>query len=146
MERIRYQNLTFVDRLKATFALAAGFWLGMQFAPASAFSVEAMVYNISRPVDLGDSAEAPQKDYYVNLGKAQGLVPGSKLEVFRRTSTYDLVAEKLYRDVTLPVARLKVIHVDDGAAVARLEQLAPPSENANVTPKAVMIGDLVKIQ
>ncbi len=94
---------------------------------------------------MGNTSERPQKDYYVNMGTINGLRAGAQLEVRRRISTYDLVSEKLYRDVTFPIAKLKVIHVEDNAAICRLDKMTPPEKTPAIASHAVMVGDIVKM-
>jgi hypothetical protein len=102
-----------------------------------------VVYSVYKELDLGFEGEKPEKDFYVNMGTAQGVKPGTVLKAYRRMSTYDLMSEKLYRDVSFPIARLKVIHVENNAAVARLEKMLP--DTPAYSPHAVMVGDLVEI-
>jgi hypothetical protein len=102
-----------------------------------------IVYSVYKPVDLGGNNEAPQRDYFVNMGSAQGVRVGSSLEVLRRSSTYDLTSQKLYRDVIFPIARLKVIHVEDNAAIARMDKMLPSEKTPSISPRAVLVGDLV---
>ena len=101
------------------------------------------VYSIYKALDLGIAGETPQKDYYVNMGTAQGLRVGSVLEVQRKTPTYDLSNQKLYKDVSFPIARLKVIHAESNASIARLEKMLPADKTPVISPNAVMVGDFV---
>lgn len=110
----------------------------------SAQAQDPVVYSVFRNLDLGNPGEAAQKDYYVNIGAAQGLKPGKRLEVSRRISTYDLLSEKLYRDVTFPIATLTVIHAEANAAIARLEKMHPAEKTPASIPRAVMVGDIVQ--
>jgi hypothetical protein len=103
-----------------------------------------IVYSIYRALDLGDPGEKPQKDYFVNMGSRQGIRPGTTLQVLRRVATYDLTSQKLYKDVQFPIAKLKVIHVEPNAAIARLDQMLPPEKTPAISPRAVMVGDLVR--
>ena len=103
-----------------------------------------VVYSVYKALDMGNPGEIPQKDYFVNMGSAQGIKPGTVLQVLRRMSTYDLLTEKLYKDVTFPIAKLKVIHVEGSAAIARLQEMLPKDKNPATTPNAVMVGDLVR--
>jgi hypothetical protein len=106
---------------------------------------EFVVYGVHKELDLGNPGETPQKDYYLSIGSAQGLREGSIVEVNRRMPTYDLSAEKLYKDVIFPIARLKVIHVEGNAAIARLDKMLPADKiPAMGAPRAVMVGDLVR--
>jgi hypothetical protein len=109
------------------------------------FAAESIVYSVYKELDMGNPGEIPQKDYYLTLGAAQGLREGMFVRVLRRASTYDLLSEKLYKDVLFPIARLKVIHSEANAAIARLDKLLPATETPAYTPRAVMVGDLVEI-
>ncbi len=113
--------------------------------PVPAGSAEFVVYSVYKAIDLGNPGETPQKDFYVNMGSANGLHNGSSLEVIRKVATYDLLSEKLYKDISFPIARLKVIHVEQNAAVARLEQILPAEKTPAVAHRAVMVGDTVQI-
>jgi hypothetical protein len=113
-------------------------------ATEPANSAEYVVYSVYKGLDMGNPGEVPQKDFYVNMGSTQGLHPGSTLDVLRRVATYDLLNEKLYKDVTFPIARLKVLHVEAAAAICRLEKTLPPEKTPAVATHAVMVGDLVR--
>jgi hypothetical protein len=112
--------------------------------PKSGTAADFMVYGVYRPLDLGDSAEPPARDYYINMGSAQGLTDGATVQVMRKMATYDLEAQKLYQDLTFPIATLKVIHVEPNAAVARLIKMTPVEETPSFAPRSIMVGDLVQ--
>ena len=112
---------------------------------SSGQSADFVVYSIYRGLDLGNPGEIPQKDYYINMGSTQGIRDGMILNVHRRISTYDLLSEKLYRDVTFPIARLKVIHTEGTAAIARLDKMLPVEKAPSVNPFAVVVGDIVRV-
>ncbi len=105
---------------------------------------EQIVYSVYSGLNLGNVGELPRKDYYVNVGTSQGISVGNTLEVIRRMPTYDLVSEKLYRDVAFPIAHLKVIHVEATASIARLEKFFPADKTPTILPRAVMVGDFVR--
>lgn len=110
----------------------------------SASADDFVVYSVYKGLDFGNPGEVPQKDFYVNMGTAQGLTKGSTLEVYRRAPTYDLSTQKLYRDAMFPIARIKVIHAENGLAIARLDQLFPADRTPVTSPSAVMVGDVVR--
>lgn len=112
-------------------------------APRS-LAADFVVYSVFKPLDLGNSNETPQKDFYVNMGSSQGVRVGASLDVLRRISTYDLLNEKLYQDVTFPIGRLKVIHVENNAAICRLEKILTSDQTPETNNRAVMVGDLVR--
>ena len=112
--------------------------------PHGGVAADFRVYSVYRAVGLGGSEETPQKDYYISMGTAHGLQKGSLLQVTRRVASYDLLAERLYRDVTIPVALIKVIHAESMSAIARLEKVMPSDLAPAASPRAVMVGDLVE--
>jgi len=126
-------------------------WLLMPSAKAS----EAVVYSVYQGVDLGEppsaaepsevkSTPAPRKDYFINVGSSQGIKPGTVLEVSRKMPTYDLLGEKLYKEIVFPIGSIKVIHVEQGVAIARLEKMLPSDKTPAFSPRAIMVGDLVR--
>ncbi|OFZ19887.1 MAG: hypothetical protein A2X94_14610 [Bdellovibrionales bacterium GWB1_55_8] len=119
---------------------------GILGLPKSGNASEYVVYSVYRALDLGNPGEGrPPKEYFVNAGTTEGVQKGAILQVFRKSATYDLLTEKLYKDVTIPVARLKVIHSESGAAVARLESVLAIEQRPFVTSGDVMIGDIVRL-
>jgi hypothetical protein len=104
-----------------------------------------VIYSVYQSLWLGDPNDHPQKDYYVNMGSSNGIRNGSYLEVVRKISTYDLLSEKLYKDMQFPIARLRVIHVEGNAAIARLDRFMPDEATPALSNHAVMVGDIVKL-
>lgn len=117
---------------------------GILAIPQTGQSDDTVVYGVYRPLDLGNPGEAaPQKDYYINMGTVQGVHAGSLLQVIRKIPTYDLTNQKLFKDVSFPIATLKVIYSDSTTAIARLEKMQPPEKIPAILPRAVMVGDAV---
>lgn len=105
----------------------------------------AIIYSVFKGIDLGNPNEALQKDYFINLGTNQGVRIGTVLEVARKSPSYDLTTEKLYKDLIFPFAQIRVIHAEKDAAIARLDKLYPSEKTPVVTPRAVIVGDMVRI-
>lgn len=105
----------------------------------------AIVYSVFKGIDLGNPNDRVQKDYFVNLGTNQGIHVGTVLEVARKAPSYDLTTEKLYKDLIFPFAQIRVIHAEKDAAIARLEKLYPQDKTPVLTPRSVIVGDLVRI-
>jgi hypothetical protein len=118
---------------------------GILSLPETGEAADFVVYSVYKNIDLGNADEVPQRDFYVNMGAVQGVRKGMSLDVYRKTSTYDLMTEKLYKDLVFPIARLRVIHVESTAAVARLDSLLPADQTPAYSPRAVMVGDLVRV-
>lgn len=105
---------------------------------------EHTVYEVFRPIDLGESDRPPPRDIFVNMGSNDGLKKGSILDVYRKISSFDNLTEKVAGDHIIPVGRLKVIHSDAKTAIARVEKFVSVEQEPALLPQTVMIGDLVK--
>ncbi|MBS1963006.1 MAG: hypothetical protein JST04_12375 [Bdellovibrionales bacterium] len=113
--------------------------------PTALSDETAIIYSVFKGIDLGNPNDAVQKDYFVNLGTNQGVRVGTVLEVARKSPSYDLTTEKLYKDLIFPFAQIKIIHAEKDASIARLEKLYSPDKTPVLVPRAVIVGDLVKI-
>ena len=118
---------------------------GVVGVPAEGNAADFIVYSVYKGLDFGNPGESPPKDFHVNMGSSQGLRAGTTLNVYRKEATYDLQNEKLYKDVTFPIARLKVIHAESGAAIARLHEMLPADKTPVIVPRTVMVGDIVRV-
>ena len=105
---------------------------------------DTVVYGVHRALDLGGKGERPKTDYFINMGARSGVVKGDIIEARRNTPSYDLLNRRLYKDMSYPIARMRIIHVERSMAVARLLRMLPADETPSITPAAVMIGDSVR--
>lgn len=127
---------------KKSIVLALSLWAFT--APSVPFAADAIVYSVYKGIDLGNPNDESQKDFFINLGTQDGIQPGTIVEVSRRSPSYDLTTEKLYKDLVYPIARLKVIHAEKDAAIARLDRMYPADKTPVLNPRAIIVGDLVK--
>jgi hypothetical protein len=115
-------------------------WITLGF---SSYAEEAVVYSVYKGIDMGDGKEA-QRDLFLNVGTNQGVKVGQTLEVARRQATYDLAMNKLYKDVIYPFAKIRIIHSEKDASIARVEKYLPSDQTPVLNPPQVMVGDLVR--
>ncbi len=108
-------------------------------------AAEFTVYSVYRPVDLGNAGEPQIKDFYINMGSNHGLRKGAVVNVYRKVASYDVANQKLYKDLTFAFAKMKVIHVEENAGIARVEQLLPLDQTPVTGPRAVMVGDIIRL-
>ena len=126
-------------------ATLVGLFFGIQQVNlSSARADEFSVYQVFRAIDLGESDQQPPKDIFVNMGTSQGLKKGSVLDVYRKISSFDNLTQKLAGDHLIPVGRVKIIHVDEKTAIARVDKFVSIDQEPGLLPQAVMIGDLVR--
>jgi len=102
------------------------------------------VFDTRKTLTLSD-AEPVYRDYYVNIGKGDGVREGSILDVYRKIPVVDIYRNKTPGDLVIQIARLKVIHAQDQMSVARIYQ----EENSKNIPvvqfEKVMLGDRVEL-
>ena len=111
---------------------------------ATALADDYTVYQVYRPIDLGEGGAAPPKDIFVNIGADQGVHKGSMLDVYRRISSFDNLTQKHMGDHMIPVGKVRVIHVDEKTAIARADRFVSVEQEPALLPQAVMIGDVVR--
>jgi hypothetical protein len=109
-----------------------------------ALAADYTVYQVYRPIDLGDGAAQPPKDIFVSIGSSQGVRKGSMLDVYRRVSSFDNLTQKHMGDHMIPVGKVRVIHVDEKTAIARADRFVSVEQEPALLPQAVMIGDVVR--
>lgn len=111
----------------------------------TALGAEYTVYQVYRPINLGESETLPPKDIFINMGATQGVHKGSVLDVYRRISSFDNLTQKHMGDHMIPVGRIKVIHTDEQTAIARVDKFVSVEQEPALLPQAVMIGDVVRV-
>ena len=102
------------------------------------------VYQVYRPIDMGEGGTQPPKDIFVSIGSNQGVHKGSMLDVYRRISSFDNLTQKHMGDHMIPVGKIRVIHVDEKTAIARSDRFVSVEQEPALLPQAVMIGDVVR--
>ena len=126
--------------------LVLAFWIypnnAMSQGPGAA-GTERVIYSVYNHLHMGEPGEKSMRDFYVNMGSQQGVQVGTRLKVTRRVATFDVISKRLFKDMEVPLGFLKVIHVEDGSAIARLEDMVAPEKRPAVSPNAIVVGDLV---
>jgi hypothetical protein len=120
-------------------------FLELIFASSTALADESTVYQVYRPIDLGEGGAPPPKDIFISMGADQGLRKGSTLDVYRRIASFDNLTQKHMGDHMIPVGKIKVIHVDGKTAIARADRFVSVEQEPALLPQAVMIGDIVRL-
>jgi hypothetical protein len=84
-------------------------------------------------------------DYYINAGSGQGMRVGMVVKVSRRIPVYDRYQNKSQDDLVLEIAKLKIIHTENGISVARIFNVFDRENLPIVDYDTVMTGDIVDI-
>ena len=125
------------------FSAVAFAWGTFFSAKTCAIEVDHTVYQVYRPIDMGDG-NPPPKDIFVSIGMHHGVKKGAFLDVYRRISSFDNLTQKHMGDHMIPVGRLKVIYADEKTAIARADRFVSLDEEPGLLPQAIMIGDVVR--
>ncbi len=116
------------------------FVLAAIFASSMSYAKEIAVFDVRRPLSFENGQDLP-KDFYINAGIEVGLKVGMTVGVNRRQTLYDPFQNKSPGDLIIPVGRLKIIHVQDNIAVARLEEISSRQDLPTLDVDAIMVGD-----
>lgn len=115
----------------------------LMLLPSSTFAAH-QVFGIRTDFPMTDGQET-FRDVYVNMGTDQGIKIGSILEASRVVTTVDEINQRTGRNISFPIAKLKVIHAEGDVAVARVLEMTKPELTPNGTFTNVMVGDQVDV-
>lgn len=123
------------------FTLIAG--LTLTFA-TSAHAADFKVFGIRTDFPMTEG-QPLFRDVYVNMGTNQGIKAGSALDAYRVVSTVDELNQRVGKNMTFKIAKLKVIHAEAEMAVARVVQMLPPESTPLGAFTNVIVGDEVEV-
>jgi hypothetical protein len=89
-----------------------------------------------------ESRMAPQ-DIVINGGGGEGIEHGMTLNVVRKVPIIDPYYDNQHKELEIRFATVKVIHVQEGMAIARVEKLDAVYESPAVGVRGVLIGDFL---
>ncbi|MFA7613613.1 MAG: hypothetical protein WCY48_05195 [Candidatus Caldatribacteriota bacterium] len=109
----------------------------------STFARDYVIFSLSQDLSMGYEDEVIRKNFYVNLGKGQGVNKDSVLDVHRIISVQNPYDNKRRVNYKVKIGELKVIHSSDEASIAKVHKLVD-SDTIFEIPQ-FMIGDHVSI-
>ncbi len=113
--------------------------------PSILFSKDYIIFSIAQDITLDDNHTPGKKNYYVNIGGQQGVREGTVLNVYRIISRLDPYEGKTRFNFNVKIGRLKVLHVEDTAAITQKEDFLSGNEYPIFEIDDFMIGDNVKV-
>lgn len=102
------------------------------------------IFDMRKSLALSDT-ETVYRDFYISRGVEAGLRPGMIVTVKRRQPLYDTIHNRSAGDLTLVVARIKIIHAEKGLAVARQHSEFGREELPLLEDNYIMIGDVIDL-
>ena len=104
-----------------------------------------IIYSIIQDIPMGYEKELIKKNFYVNIGKKQGVKKGTVLNVFRNLSVQDQYKNKTRYNHSIKVGELEVLHSEDGNSIGVLKSLNNDAKTPYFEVSKFMIGDNVDI-
>lgn len=101
---------------------------------------ELTIFDVRRTLRMANT-DPVYHDYYINGGKEAGLSVGMIITVTRKLPLYDNYQNHSAGDLNLKVAKVKIIHVQKGLAVARLQSEFTRENAPLLEDPFVMVGD-----
>ncbi len=116
------------------------------FTASMAIAKDYIIYSIGHDLPMGNDDQIMRKNFYINMGSSQGLESGNVLTIYRQISQLDPYATKKRYNYKVKIGELKVIHAEDDAAIATLQNFEKSLEAPMVDIESPMIGDLVSVK
>lgn len=101
---------------------------------------ELTVFDVRRSLPMADG-EKVYRDFYINGGSEAGLGVGMVITVQRRVPLYDNYSNHSAGDLDVKVAKIKIIQVQKGLAVARLQSEFTRDNAPLLEDNFIMVGD-----
>lgn len=111
----------------------------LAFVPMTAFA-DLTIFDVRKNLPMSDH-DPVYRDFIINGGSESGLSAGMLITVQRRVPLYDSYQNRSAGDLHLKVARIKIIHVQKGLAVARLHSEFTREGTPLLEDNFIMIGD-----
>lgn len=115
------------------------FVLVISLSPVMALA-ELTIFDVRKNLPMSDT-EKVYRDFYINGGSEAGLSAGMIITVERRMPLYDNYLNRSAGDLNLKVAKIKIIHVQKGLAVARLHSEFTRDNAPMLEDPFIMVGD-----
>lgn len=129
--------------MKKFFELPVLFMVTLVFTASMAIAKDYVIYSISQDIPMGVEKEVLRKNFYMDMGKNQGVSKGSVLDVYRVVSVLDPYESKKRFNHKIKIGEVKILHAEESSSIGILHKF----ENAEETPVfeigKLMIGDIV---
>jgi|SRR5690606_12486443 len=119
------------------------FILIFSILPASTYARDFVIFSMAQDLSMGHQDEVIRKNYYLNLGKGQGVNKDSVIDVHRVISVQNPYDNKKRVNYKVKIGELKVIHSSDEASIATVHRYI--DEDTIFELPQFMIGDHVSI-
>ena len=103
-----------------------------------------LIYSVAQDLPMGTENQVIKKNFYVNMGKTQGVKKGTVLDVFRVVSVLNPYDNRKRMNHKVKIGELKVLHSNDEGAIANFHKME--EEDMPVLElDQFIVGDLVAV-
>ena len=129
--------------MKKYFELPVLIMVTLVFTASMAIAKDYVIYSISQDIPMGVEKEVIRKNFYIDMGKNQGVSKGSVLDVFRVVSVLDPYESKKRFNHKIKIGEVKVLHSEEGSSIGVLNKIENEEETPVFEIGKLMIGDVV---
>ena len=129
--------------MRKYFELPVLFMVTLAFTASMAIAKDYVIYSISQDIPMGFEKEVLRKNFYIDMGKNQGVAKGSVLDVFRVISVLDPYESKKRFNHKIKIGEVKVLHSEEGSSIGILNKIESEEETPVFEIGKLMIGDVV---
>ncbi|MBG09357.1 MAG: hypothetical protein CME68_11400 [Halobacteriovoraceae bacterium] len=109
-------------------------------------SKDYIIFNISQQIPMGYKNENPKKNFFVNIGKIQGVKVGTVLDVHRKVSKLNPLKTWKRHRFDIKVGQLEVIHSEDYSAICkRVANKSDKNGDHSLEIESFLLGDIVSV-
>ena len=129
--------------MKKYFELPVLFMVTLVFTASMAIAKDYVIYSISQDIPMGTEKEVIRKNFYIDMGKNQGVNKGSLLDVFRVVSVLDPYESKKRFNHKIKIGEVKILHSEESSSIGVLQKIEADDETPVFEIGKLMIGDVV---
>jgi hypothetical protein len=129
--------------MKKYFELPILIMVILTFTASMAIAKDYIIYSISQDIPMGYDKEIIRKNYYIDMGKNQGVAKGSVLDVYRVISVLDPYESKKRFNHKIKIGEVKVLHSEETSSIGVLQKIESEEETPVFEIGKLMIGDVV---
>lgn len=115
------------------------------FTGSMAIAKDYIIFSIVQEFPMGNAGEILKKNYYVNLGKEQGVSSGTTLDVYRQISRNDPYEAKKRYNYSVKIGEMTILHAEENAAIGHIKTIKLAETDPLFEIKNFMVGDKVSV-
>lgn len=109
-------------------------------------SKDYIIFNISQQIPMGYKNEKLKKNFFVNIGKIQGVKEGTILNVHRKISKLNPLKTWKRHRYNIKIGELEVIHSEDYSAICKRKGYkSSKKRDHSLEIESFLLGDIVSV-